>query len=239
MAIIQYGKTWWGQQWLQALAKIDNSNRLPRGKTYANKGSVKSIDIKGNKIEAKVQGSMPKPYKITITVPAFSTSQKNSLIDEIQDNPGLLATLLNRELPADLNEFAQKNGISIFPKSWKDFNMDCSCPDYAVPCKHLAAVIYIVANEIDKNPFLVFQLHDFDLFEILSSQNKGMQKASVVATLQTADLCIANPTKITLDETAFEQLDFTQIRPLSENLLKLLTPSPIFWEKDYKKNVTA
>ena len=143
---IQYGKTWWGQQWLNSLSKIDNSNRLPRGRTYANKGAVKNIEIETNAISAKVQGSAPRPYKVMVSVPIFTNSQKQALLEAILGNPTLLAKLLNRELPQELAKFAEQKNIPLFPKSWRDFPMKCSCPDSAVPCKHLAAVIYIIAN---------------------------------------------------------------------------------------------
>ena len=114
---IQYGKTWWGQQWLNSLSKIDNSNRLPRGRTYANKGAVKNIEIETNAISAKVQGSAPRPYKVMVSVPIFTNSQKQALLEAILGNPTLLAKLLNRELPQELAKFAEQKNIPLFPKS--------------------------------------------------------------------------------------------------------------------------
>ncbi len=156
---ISYGKTWWGQQWLNALTRIDEANRLPRGKTYANKGAVQSLKIDGNQISAQVKGSKPRPYKIKLLVPLFTDQEKKWLLTEIQDNPAILAQLLNRQLPQELVDFAQTRGIKLFPRTFDDLGMGCSCPDYAVPCKHLAAVVYVIANEIDRNPFLVFQFN--------------------------------------------------------------------------------
>ncbi|MFQ5447693.1 MAG: SWIM zinc finger family protein, partial [Saprospiraceae bacterium] len=167
----KYGITWWGQQWLNALSNIDNSNRLPRGRSYANTGKVRSTDVSGNRIAAKVQGTRPKPYKIDITVPLFAEDDKKHLVDEVARNPALVAQLLNRELPGDLLQFAENQGIRVFPRTWRDFGMECSCPDWAVPCKHLAAVIYTVAEEIDRNPFLVFELHGLDLVKELEGRN--------------------------------------------------------------------
>jgi uncharacterized Zn finger protein len=117
----QYGKTWWGQQWLNLLSKVDNSNRLPRGRTYANKGAVKGIDIDRNTISAKVTGSSPRPYKVSVSVPLFTEKQKKSLLDAVLQNPSLLAKLMNRELPQDLANFAKQECIPLFPSSWRDF----------------------------------------------------------------------------------------------------------------------
>ena len=93
----KYGVTWWGEQWLNSLSNIDNSNRLPRGKTYANTGRVRSVEIDKNVIQAKVQGSNPRPYRITITVPLFNEGEKKEIVDEAVRNPVVVAKLLNRE----------------------------------------------------------------------------------------------------------------------------------------------
>ena len=98
----KYGATWWGQQWLNSLTNIDNANRLPRGKTYANTGKVRSVSIENNLIEAKVQGSAPRPYKIAIKIPLFTPKEKDALVEETARNPVLVDKLLNRELPNDL-----------------------------------------------------------------------------------------------------------------------------------------
>ncbi|GAA4401987.1 DEAD/DEAH box helicase [Nibrella viscosa] len=233
-----YGKTWWGQQWLNALTSIDFSNRLPRGRTYANKGAVKDIQIKGGAIDAKVQGSQPRPYKVSVSVSAFTPRQMDVLLSEIQSNPALLAQLLNRELPAELYEFARQQGMDLFPRSWKDFPMRCSCPDFAVPCKHLAAVIYMIAAEIDHNPFLVLQLHGLDLIQALKERNVTIQKGSAVQVLTPVALCLPEPPAETpLDESAWAQLDFSRLEPLKDKLLKLLAPNPIFYEKDFRETL--
>ena len=155
---ITYGKTWWGQQWLQALTNIDEGNRLPRGKTYANKGAVRGLKIEINEISAQVQGSQPRPYKSRLTVRLFEKAEKAALLTEIRQNPALLAQLLNRQLPPELIQFADRRGIRLFPRSFSELQAGCKCPDHAMPCKHLAAVIYLIANEVDQNPFLVFQI---------------------------------------------------------------------------------
>lgn len=233
----QYGKTWWGQQWLNSLSKIDNSNRLPRGKTYANNGAVKNIEIETNAISAQVQGSASRPYKVMVSVPIFTSSQKQALLEAILGNPTLLAKLLNRELPQELNKFAEEKNIPLFPKSWRDFPMKCSCPDSAVPCKHLAAVIYIIAKEIDKNPFLVFQLHDFDVLGEVSSRY-SVGKKSGIRVNAFADFFEEKFTEIAkIKDDIFDDIDFSYIEPMSDKLLKIIQGSPIFAEKDFKKNL--
>ena len=106
----QYGRTWWGEEWLKAIDRIDFSNRLPRGRSYANTGKVNSIKITENTIKAKVSGSRPKPYDITIVVPPFFEEEQNVLIENIRNNPLLLSQLLNRQLPQELLSKTTKSG---------------------------------------------------------------------------------------------------------------------------------
>ncbi|GAB3539814.1 SNF2-related protein [Spirosoma fluminis] len=238
---ISYGKTWWGQQWLQALTNIDEDNRLPRGKTYANKGAVQALKIDNNQISASVKGTKPRPYKVKLTVPLFTEQERNWLVAEISENPAVLARLLNRQLPEELVEFAQERGIRLFPRSFEDLGMGCSCPDYAIPCKHLAAVVYVIANEIDRNPFLVFLLKGLDILEELKSQQAdllsgGMETVLPLQGLGTEDL--PDDEDWVPDEAARAQLDFAIIPPLAEQLLNLLQPETTFTKSDFLKSLT-
>src|SRR5690606_12711672 len=146
-----FGKTWWGRQWLNSLNNIDYSNRLPRGSRYARNGSIKKIKIQDNEIHAKVSGSRPRPYDVAVVIPPFSDPDWSRFIDELIARPAIISKLLNRELDPEVLEIAEAVGLTVFPSQWTDFQMQCSCPDWAVPCKHLAAVIYKVSAEIDNN----------------------------------------------------------------------------------------
>ena len=130
---------------MNALSNIDYSNRLPRGESYARKGNVASIDISGNTILAKVMGSGVKPYTVAILSPRFPQVMIDKLIDKILEHPIVLSQLLNRELNLMIIDICDSLGMQIFPDTWRYFTMNCSCPDNAVPCKHLVAVIYIYA----------------------------------------------------------------------------------------------
>ncbi len=154
-----FGKTWWGNAWVEAMERIDyNTNRLPRGRRYANNGSVRKIDIKEGEISAKVQGSMPRPYDIKINLKRFNGSQAKRIREIIESKPAIASGLSLGKLPEALLTLLSGHKIHLLPQSWDDIPAECSCPDWANPCKHLAAVYYIVANEIDKNPFLIFNL---------------------------------------------------------------------------------
>ena len=223
----QYGRTWWGEQWLQSLDRIDFSNRLPRGRSYANNGMVDSIRINENAIQAKVKGSRSKPYSITIIVPPFFEEQQKILIENIRNNPLLLSQLLNRQLPQELLSVAEANGIKIFPESWQDIKLNCSCPDWAVPCKHLAAVIYTIANEIDKNPFLVFDLHRFNLLEALSTHEMKLQDLQAEKIFSLQDCVEDGKIKEPKGNIKLERPDFSLIENLLPTLPLLFTSNPL------------
>ncbi|HMO37839.1 MAG TPA: SNF2-related protein [Saprospiraceae bacterium] len=235
----KYGNTWWGQQWLQALNRIDNTNRLPRGRSYANKGAVREVKINGTQVSAQVQGTQPKPYQVKINVPPFSANQKARVTEVITENPFFLSKLLNRELPPELSMACQKNGVALFPTSWRDLHGACSCPDSAVPCKHLAAVLYLIANEIDKNPFLVFELHGFDLFKALEGIGYTAAGQKEIYIPEVATLWGEFRPDVLLPVPDFEliinRLDFSQIPDCSEDLLRLLGEHPLFYPSaDFK-----
>lgn len=237
---ISYGKTWWGQQWLNALTEIDFANRLPRGKTYANKGAVFNLKIDTNQVSAQVRGTAPRPYKIKLLVPVFTDKEKEWLLDEIQENPAILAQLLNRQLPPELVEFAQKRDIKLFPRTFDDLGMGCSCPDHAIPCKHLAAVVYVIANEIDRNPFLVFQIKGLDILEELKNVQADMVNGTMNEVLSFKDIGtddLPDDEDWRPDDTARSLLDYATIPPLADQLLDLLQPTTTFTKSDFLKSL--
>ncbi len=227
---LQFGKTWWGEHWLRSLAHVDYDNRLPRGKSYARNGYVKDIRFTENMIVAKVKGSRPRPYNVTIIIPPFFEDQINALMNDIIRQPALISKLLNRELDPSIQGIAEQNGLKVFPQQWTDFKMQCSCPDWAVPCKHLAAVIYMISREIDNNPFRIFEMHKVDLIQELNKRGIFIeQKKTEISSLATI-LRTKRKTTIAFDEEkAYERVDFSQLNTLSESLVLLLPDEPPFY----------
>ena len=227
---IQFGKTWWGEHWLRSLQNVDYDNRLPRGATYARNGYVLEVKIKGNQITAKVAGSRPRPYNVTIVVPPFFDDQVSALMDGIVRRPVLISKLLNRELDPVILDIAEQHGLKVFPRQWTDFKMQCTCPDWAVPCKHLAAVIYMISREIDNNPFLVFEIHNVNLLDEL--KNRGIfidsTKNSEIATLSGLLKVSRKKMPVYDEEKAYERVDFSKLNNLSESLVTLLPDAPPF-----------
>ena len=165
-----FGKTWWGNIWVEAMERIDyNTNRLPRGRTYARNGNVLDIDIENGQVLAKVQGSRPRPYDVKINLKKFSPKEIAKIKEIIASNPAIASELSLGKLPESLLSILEMEKLFILPQSWDDISADCSCPDWANPCKHLAAVYYILANEIDKNPFLIFNLRGVSTEELVEA----------------------------------------------------------------------
>ncbi len=239
----KFGKTWWGEKWLLALNNIDYSNRLPRGATYARKGAVQQIKITENRISAKVAGSRKIPYKVDIILPPFFEPELGNFMDAIAKKPFIISKLLNRELDPSLLEMAEKEGLKVFPQQWTDFKMQCSCPDWAVPCKHLASVVYKLSEEIDNNPFLVFELHLLDLIDELKKRGLNINSEVVEIPVLTdfffeKGKAKSKRKKIEFDnQNAYQKLSFSALSPIHESLFSLLTENPVFYDSnaDFKE----
>ena len=227
----KFGRTWWGEHWLRSLQNVDFDNRLPRGARYARGGKVKKIEIEGGRIVARVQGSRPAPYKVTVAVPPFSPDQRERLMKELIARPSIISKLLNRELDPEILTVARDLGLRVFPSEWTHFSMQCSCPDWAVPCKHLAAVIYVISREIDNDPFLVFKLHRLDLLEELNQSGLvAADHAQTEIPLFSDFLAAAPAPEAPWDEdAAYARLDFSGLENIGEALIRLLPDAPPFY----------
>lgn len=232
-----YGQTWWGAQWLNALSQIDYDNRLPRGRSYANKGAVTKIEIQHGTIRAKVKGSRPRPYDVAIKVPAMSQQQTKDLLDALALEPVIIAKMLNRELDPVVLERAKTLKVDIFTARWADLSMRCSCPDWAVPCKHLAAVIYLISREIDDNPFLVFLLKGVDLTEELAARHISIEREAKAALPMVETLLDQTRQQVVLAqdmadlEDDYGLLDYSLLPDLAASLLSVLPARPAFFQQ--------
>lgn len=235
-----FGNTWWGEHWLKALAAVDYSNRLPRGATYARTGKVESLVLKDSKLTAKVAGSRKTPYSVSVAVPKFSQKQQQALLNAIMEKPMMVAKLLNRELDSGLLPLASSLGLQVFPRTWDDLEMHCSCPDWAVPCKHLAAAIYMLSREIDNDPFLVFSMHGVDLLAGLERLGMPVNK-NQTQSVATLDSILSRQKPLRDSENAnshdaiYRRIDFSALQNIAEPLVQLLPDAPVFYPKnDFK-----
>jgi uncharacterized Zn finger protein len=162
-------KNWWATRWLTSMEKLMDRGRLQRGRRYARKGQVLSLTEETGRVTAKVQGSRRRPYIVTIQVEPLSELAWEQVMGALAGRPILMAQLLAGEMPQDIEQVFASVGLSLFPDRAMDLEMDCSCPDWASVCKHLAAVHYILAERFDEDPFLIFRLRGRSQEEILSA----------------------------------------------------------------------
>ncbi len=166
------GDTWWSKQWVKVLESFGWSNRLQRGRRYARSGQVIDFTLSPGKVKAKVQGSVRSPYSVSIEIKAFQVKEWERITDEMSHKAIFAAKLLAGEMPQNIENAFNAAGVSLFPKSSKDIKTNCSCPDSANPCKHIAAVYYILAEEFDNDPFMLFKLRGKTQEEITISLRK-------------------------------------------------------------------
>jgi uncharacterized Zn finger protein len=173
------GQSWWAAAWIAALERFTDSSRLTRGRSYARSGQVLSLEEKGSSVHARVQGSRPAPYKITITLKPLTDAQWSAATAAMAAEARFAAQLLTGEMPQDIDEAFAAAGTSLFPTSG-EISTDCSCPDMANPCKHIAATHYILGEQLDDDPFMLFRLRGRTEQQILGELEKHRRTSSAV-----------------------------------------------------------
>ncbi|MFN2539001.1 MAG: SWIM zinc finger family protein [Mycobacteriales bacterium] len=149
------GEQWWSRRFLEVLESFALGSRLTRGKNYARRGQVLSLSVAPGVVTAAVQGSRKAPYKVTIALPAFGELVWAKVEVSLAEQAIHSARLLAGEMPHDLEEVFSVAGASLFPERANDLAQSCSCPDWEVPCKHLAATFYLLAEHFDEDPFAI------------------------------------------------------------------------------------
>ncbi len=153
-----FGKSWWARRWIEVLESFRIGARLQRGRAYARSGQALSIEIEKGIVRASVQGSRIRPYDVTIEMKELATAQWKKVEKTLAARPIYAAKLLAGEMPQDIEEAFKQAGIPLFPETYRDLKTECSCPDWSNPCKHIAAVYYLLGEEFDRDPFLIFKL---------------------------------------------------------------------------------
>ena len=153
-----FAKSWWAKRWIQVLESFGWSNRLQRGRSYARSGQVLDLVLTAGQVQARVQGSRPTPYKVSIKVTPLTNAQWEQVTDALAQQAIFAAQLLAGEVPHEIEAVFADTGVPLFPQSASDIETRCSCPDFANPCKHIAAVYYLLGERFDEDPFLIFAL---------------------------------------------------------------------------------
>lgn len=165
--------SWWGQAWCNNLERYaDFDSRLDRGKRYVRTGAVIDLQIRKGKVAARVQGRRKTPYKVDIRISPLSEERCQYAISQCEKKIENIELLIQGKFPEELKElFTGSDGL--FP-SPKEISFGCSCPDWALMCKHVAAVLYGIGARFDENPLLFFELRgiDVDKFIDVAIENK-------------------------------------------------------------------
>jgi uncharacterized Zn finger protein len=165
-AIVQ---SWWSARFIDGLEASGVGGRLSRGRTYARAGQVIDLAVDAGSAVALVQGSRTRPYRVRIGLTAFCKAEWARVEQALADDAWYAAKLLSGEMPTDIEDVFGGCGLSLFPAGVRELSMDCSCPDPQVPCKHLAATLFLLAESLDADPFGILALRGRSRDELLDN----------------------------------------------------------------------
>ena len=166
------GRSWWAKRWTEILEGMGLGGRLGRGKNYATTGQVVSMAIEDNRLVARVQGTRPDPYEVTVSFRTPEGAARANIVAKLRAEPMLVARLLVDDLPTEVETFFLDEGLTLFPggklgPGRYDMTTKCSCPDYANPCKHTSAVLLILGEAISRRPMTLLELRGISLEDLI------------------------------------------------------------------------
>ncbi|MBI2865354.1 MAG: SWIM zinc finger family protein [Chloroflexi bacterium] len=178
------GDTWWSTRFIKLLESFGMGPRLGRGRSYARSGQVLPLSIAAGLVKTKVQGSRSTPYAVEIRLVPLSDADWEKVFEAMSEQAVFMAKLLAGEMPTNIEEAFAAARASLFPQTNRDLVTKCSCPDWANPCKHVAAVFYILAEAFDGDPFLIFALRGRTKEQVIDKL-RGMRSAAAEAESET------------------------------------------------------
>ncbi len=230
------GSTWWGRRWIETLENVflADTGRLSRGRAYARAGRTHDLEVKKGQITAKVTGSQSKPYKITIQLAALDPIKWKKAIAGMAAKAQFSAELLAGQMPQQIDEVFREAGASLFPQQRKDLKASCSCPDAGDPCKHVAAIHYVLGEALDRDPFLLFELRGRTKDEVLDALRAGRgcstEDAVVIATeIPAAKLDAITTAEYEQPREALPTLHFSFDEPADSGALLRQLGAPTSW----------
>jgi uncharacterized Zn finger protein len=176
-------RTSWSARFLAVLEAAGVGGRLARGRTYARRGQTVSLQVDAGAATARVQGSAARPYRVRIGVATLDKAQWSAVLDALAADASLTAALLAGDLPREVEETFAAQGVALLPSGPGDLTMDCTCPDATVPCKHLAAVFYLLAERFDADPFALLALRGRDRDTVLDELRARRTRAAAAPAL--------------------------------------------------------
>ena len=218
---------WWSRRFVDVLERICDGGRLSRGRSYARKGQVVGFELSPGIVTGQVQGSRRQPYAVSVRIPAYADADWDALVAALGAQALFRASLLAGQMPHEIEELFASLGLPLFPSA---LDMDCSCPDWSRPCKHLSALLYVLAEAFDSDPFLVLAW-------------RGRDRETLLDALRSCPDTVDAPDPLAVDEDDLEsRLDSFYTPSLSlgrlrerparmttppELLLRALEPPPI------------
>jgi uncharacterized Zn finger protein len=181
------GEQWWSRRFIAVLESFGMSGRLARGRNYARAGQIVDFALTTGTVTARVQGSRPNPYLVRIKVLPLTTAQWRQVEAALAAQALFRARLLAGEMPDEIEEVFAACGTPLFPHSARDLDMSCSCPDWGVPCKHLAATCYVLAEAFDGDPFLMLAWRGRDRADLLAALRRITADEAAAAQRAVAD----------------------------------------------------
>ncbi len=242
----RFGATWWASRWIAVLESFGWESRLQRGRRYARAGQVLNIDLAPGHIQARVQGSRPTPYDVRIDIQPLTDAAWERVIDAMAERAIFAVRLLASEMPQEIEEAFAAANTSLFPALARDIKTRCSCPDFANPCKHIAAVYYLLGEAFDRDPFVIFRLRGRTQEEIVEAlrarraaaalHEAAPEGATPAAPAQEQPLPTP-PLEACLDHfwgpgEALGDMQFTISRPEVPQALLRRLGEPPFWPQD-------
>jgi len=244
------GDTWWSQRFIAVLDTFGIGSRLQRGKRYARTGQVLTMEVTAGQVKASVQGSRAKPYRVFIETDVLTAAEWEAIESVMASSAVFAARLLADEMPEEIEEAFADSSTSLFPASADELDSACSCPDWENPCKHIAAVYYLLAEAFDGDPFLIFAWRGRTKEELLtglrarrrgSDSNDGPESRAVAKTAGTGPFGwpVADPERIAARQGADSMflwgadadLAGIETRPrlavASDLVLRQLDPTPL------------
>jgi uncharacterized Zn finger protein len=254
----KYAKTWWGQRFIEALEDFTDSGRLQRGRSYSSDNRIKQWLLKEGKVEAKLRGNInpyfgvykEPTYKVSVQMTHLSAAQWQKVIQKLSQRASFIARLLLNEIPENIENVFADLGVHLLPNDYRDFKVACDCPDYEVPCKHIAGVCYRLAGQLDQDPFLLFEMRGLapekllqelassPLGKVLSDAKSGATvELAPVASFYTRPVMIEPPQEISLkgfwqgQHPLPKSIEPVQAATIPAMLIKKGGDFPAFWQK--------
>jgi uncharacterized Zn finger protein len=164
----EFGASWWARRWQAVLEACHMGARLDRGQSYARGGQVIDLEVNKGEVTARVQGTRPQPYEVSLVVDLLTPADRARLAARLREQALFTARLLAGEMPPEIETVFQAAGLELFPNPDRDLSTSCSCPDTANPCKHIAAVYLLLGEVFDSDPFLLFRLRGLDRNQLVA-----------------------------------------------------------------------